>query len=103
MRDRRRVGSTTRHLFSPAFTYIFLANAWLGDDAYITFRVAWNALHGYGPVFNPGERVQAYTHPLWFLVMTAAHAVTREFFFTSLVVSYGFALAALLTVVKRST
>ena len=26
------------------------------------------------PVFNPGERVQAYTHPLWFLVMTAAHA-----------------------------
>lgn len=70
-----------------AFSYLFLANAWLGDDAYITFRVAWNFVHGYGPVFNPGERVQAYTHPLWMLVMSAAHAVTREFFFTALAVS----------------
>lgn len=85
-----------------AFTYIFLANAWLGDDAYITFRVIWNFLHGYGPVFNPGERVQAYTHPLWMLVLSGAHAVTREFFFTALAVSYGFALAAVLLVVRRA-
>ena len=84
------------------FTYIFLANAWLGDDAYITFRVVWNLLHGYGAVFNPGERVQAYTHPLWMLTISAAHAITREFFFTALAVSYGFALAAVL-VVGRST
>lgn len=81
-----------------AFTYVFLANAWLGDDAYITFRVIWNLLHGYGPVFNPGERVQAYTHPLWMLTMSAAYAVTREFFFTALAVSYGFALAAVVVV-----
>ena len=85
-----------------AFTYVFLANAWLGDDAYITFRTIWNALHGYGPVFNPGERVQAFTHPLWFLVMTGAHALTGEFFFTSLAVSYGFALAAVLTIVRST-
>jgi arabinofuranosyltransferase len=32
--------------------------------------------------------------------MTAAHAVTREFFFTSLAVSYGFALAAVLIVAR---
>lgn len=81
------------------FTYVFLANAWLGDDAYITFRVVWNLLNGYGAVFNPGERVQAYTHPLWMLLITAAHLVTREFFFTALVVSYGCALAAVLVVV----
>ncbi len=85
-----------------SFTYIFLANAWLGDDAYITFRVVWNFLHGYGPVFNPGERVQAYTHPLWMLVLTTAHAATREFFFTALVLSYGFALAAALVVVRST-
>lgn len=81
-----------------AFTYVFLANAWLGDDAYITFRVIWNLLHGYGAVFNPGERVQAYTHPLWMLAMSAAHAVTREFFFTALAASYAFALTAVLIV-----
>jgi arabinofuranosyltransferase len=85
-----------------AFTYIFLANAWLGDDAYITFRVVWNLLHGYGAVFNPGERVQAYTHPLWMLVMSAAHAATREFFFTALAVSYAFALIAVLIVARSA-
>ena len=81
---------------------MFLANAWLGDDAYITFRAIWNVLHGNGAVFNPGERVQAFTHPLWFLVMTAAHAITGEFFFTALVVSYVFALAAVLTIVRST-
>ena len=24
------------------FSYVFLANAWMGDDAYITYRVVWN-------------------------------------------------------------
>jgi arabinofuranosyltransferase len=85
-----------------AFTYLFLANSWLGDDAYITFRVVWNFLNGYGPVFNPGERVQAYTHPLWMLVLSAAHGVTREFFFTALAVSYGFAIVAVLVVVRSA-
>ena len=70
------------------FSYVFLANAWLGDDAYITFRVVWNFIHGYGLTFNPDERVQAYTHPLWMLVLAAAHGVTREFFFTATVLSW---------------
>jgi len=82
------------------FTYVFLANAWLGDDAYITFRVVWNVVHGYGPVFNPGERVQAYTHPLWMLVLTVAHFITRDFFFTAQIVSYAFVLAALLRIAR---
>jgi len=85
-----------------AFSYIFLANAWVGDDAYITYRVVWNLLHGYGAVFNPGERVQAYTHPLWMLAMGAASAVTREYFFTGLILSYGLALAAVRRVVRSA-
>jgi arabinofuranosyltransferase len=83
-----------------AFTYIFLVNAWLGDDSYITFRVVWNFVHGYGPVFNPGERVQAYTHPLWMLTMSVAHAITREFFFTAIAVSYAFMIATLLRMIR---
>jgi arabinofuranosyltransferase len=74
----------------------------LATTRYITFRAVWNVLHGYGPVFNPDERVQAFTHPLWFLVMIPAHAITGEFFFTSLAISYGFALAAVLTVVRST-
>src|SRR4051812_35898548 len=59
-----------------AFTYVFLANAWIGDDAYITFRVVWNFVHGYGLTFNPDERVQAFTHPLWTFVIAAVHSLT---------------------------
>jgi hypothetical protein len=36
-----------------------------GEDAYITFRYAWNWAHGLGPVFNPGEHVLGVTSPPW--------------------------------------
>jgi len=82
------------------FTYIFLANAWMGDDAYITFRVVWNFINGYGLTFNPDERVQAFTHPLWMLVMSAAHFLTREFFFTGTFVSWAFSIATLIVLMR---
>jgi arabinofuranosyltransferase len=82
------------------FTYVFLANAWMGDDAYITFRVVWNFVNGYGITFNPDERVQAYTHPLWMLVLSAAYAATREFFFTATVLSWAFSIAAVAVLVR---
>jgi arabinofuranosyltransferase len=49
-------------------TYI----AWVGDDAAITLRTVMNFVYGYGPVYNVGERVQAFTHPLWFLLVSLA-------------------------------
>ena len=76
------------------FTYVFLANAWLGDDAYITFRTAWNAVNGYGLTFNPSERVQAFTHPLWTLLVSAVYAVTGEFFFSVTLLSWVLCLAS---------
>jgi arabinofuranosyltransferase len=48
---------------------------WTSDDAFITFRVVGNLLAGQGPVFNPGERVEVATSPLWLFVLTAADAV----------------------------
>jgi arabinofuranosyltransferase len=85
-----------------AFTYVFLANHWLGDDAYITFRVVWNFVNGYGLTFNPDERVQAYTHPLWMLLVSAAHFLTREFFFTVSVLSWATCVAAGVVLVRWS-
>lgn len=35
------------------------------DDGFIYFRIAENAAHGHGPVFNAGERVDAATSPVW--------------------------------------
>jgi hypothetical protein len=37
----------------------------IGDDAFIYFRYARNLARGYGAVFNPGERVEGYSSPLW--------------------------------------
>ncbi len=49
--------------------------AWTCDDALITFRVAGQVLAGEGPVFNVGERVQVFTHPLWLMFLTAIAAL----------------------------
>ena len=48
---------------------------WVQDDAYINFRIIGNLLAGHGPVFNIGERVEAYSDPLWLFLLALAHAV----------------------------
>jgi arabinofuranosyltransferase len=48
-----------------AWTTVVVWTAWASDDAFITLRTVDNALNGHGLRFNPAERVQAYTHPLW--------------------------------------
>lgn len=53
-------------LLIPAAIGFVLWRAWVCDDAFITFRHVENCLAGHGPVFNVGERVQGFTHPLWF-------------------------------------
>ncbi len=53
--------------------------AWVSDDAFITFRHVANCLAGHGPVFNVGERVQAFTHPLWFFLLLAGTTVTSTY------------------------
>jgi hypothetical protein len=45
---------------------------WENDDAYISYRYAWNLLHGNGLVYNPGDVVEGYTNFLWTLLAAAA-------------------------------
>lgn len=45
------------------------------DDAYITYRYARNILAGEGFVYNPGERVQGTTTPLYTLLMVMLGAL----------------------------
>ncbi|MGH9147066.1 MAG: hypothetical protein ACRD1Q_10180, partial [Vicinamibacterales bacterium] len=84
-----------------AFTYLFLSNSWIGDDAYIMFRVVDNFVSGYGLRWNTVERVQAFTSPLWVFVLSPFYAVTREVFYTSLAVSLALCMAAL-TLTRRA-
>jgi len=57
------------------YAWFVIQTAWVSDDAFITFRSIENFYHGYGPVFNIGERVQTFTHPLWFLVQSLANYI----------------------------
>ncbi len=54
------------------------ALAWIGDDALITLRTALNLTNGWGPGFNVTEAVQAYTHPLWFLLWVGIGTFTEQ-------------------------
>lgn len=45
---------------------------WVYDDGFIYLRIARNLIAGNGPVFNEGERVEAYTGPLWLFLVTLA-------------------------------
>ena len=88
-KDRILVG-----VFLAAFAALVTRNAWLSDDAYITFRTVDNFIHGYGLTWNVAERVQTYTHPLWMFLLSAAYFFTREIFFTSLILSIALSLIA---------
>lgn len=55
------------------YMWTLVQTAWVSDDAFITFRSIENFIHGYGPIFNIGERVQTFTHPLWFLLQSLAN------------------------------
>ncbi|MDX2171278.1 MAG: tetratricopeptide repeat protein [Deltaproteobacteria bacterium] len=69
------------------YAVVVVRNAWLSDDAYITFRTIDNFVAGYGLRWNVAERVQAYTHPLWLFVLTPFYALTGEIYRTALLVS----------------
>ncbi|MFH2049367.1 MAG: hypothetical protein ABIJ12_07965 [bacterium] len=69
------------------YVIILYRNAWIGDDAYITFRTVDNFINGFGLTWNVTERVQAYTHPLWMFLISSIYWITREVFYSSIFLS----------------
>ena len=95
-RDDTREGAASLllGLLLALFFTLLVRSAWVCDDAYITFRVVDNLWNGYGLRWNVIDRVQAYTHPLWMMVMAVAYGLTRDAYYTSLAVSIAVSLAA---------
>jgi arabinofuranosyltransferase len=56
-----------------------VAYRWTTEDAFIDFRVVQHLLAGNGPVYNLGERVEAYTNPLWVAILALLSAPLRPF------------------------
>ncbi len=77
--------------------------AWITDDAAITIRTVLNFINGYGARFNIDERVQAYTHPLWFLVVSAASVLTHNVFTATFLLSGACSLAAMYLLLRSAT
>ncbi len=72
------------------FLTILITTAWVTEDAFITFRSVHNFLNGEGLTWNLGERVQVFTHPLWFFFIAGFSFITREFYYTVLILSFLF-------------
>ena len=82
--------------------WAYVRTAAVTEDAFITFRVIDNALHGYGLVWNAGERVQPYTHPLWVLLLLAASAISGNIFHTALVLSLALTIACVALIARNA-
>ena len=81
---------------------LIIKSAWLGDDFYIGVRSFENLLNGYGLRWNVVERVQVFTDPFWYFILTAFYAVTGEVFVTTIVLSIIVSMAAVVLVVRYS-
>ena len=55
-----------------AFWHAPAFRAAIQDDGFIYCRIADNAAHGFGPVFNRGDRVDAATSPVWVWLLALA-------------------------------
>ena len=60
-------------------------------DGYIYLHVVQSILAGHGPVFNAGQRVEAFTSPLWTALLALVSFVT-PFSLTTLAVDFGLIL-----------
>ena len=68
--------------------FIFLKNAWISEDAYITFRSIEQLFAGRGPIWNPHERVQVFTSPLWFWMLAGVRLFTTDIFLGTIILSF---------------
>lgn len=83
---------------SIAFLFVVLKNAWICDDAYIIFRSIEQLFAGHGPIWNPHERVQAFTSPLWFWVLSVPRIFSHDVYLNAFLVSVLLAVPTLVLI-----
>ena len=75
-KNRWQAAITCFYLLSVSFFLFQLFSHWAYDDPFITYRYAYNLSHGYGFVYNPGERVLSTTTPLFAILLAALSSLT---------------------------
>lgn len=71
----------------------------LFDDAMISMRYARNLAQGFGPVWNPGQRVEGFSNPLWVAYMALLHLLPLPITHVSLAVQLSGLVLMLLSLV----
>jgi len=87
--------------FLSLFVIILIRSAWISDDAYITLRTVDNLYHGYGLTWNPGFRVQTYTHPLWMLILASIYFIEDNPYLIPIALSVMFTLISLYLLINK--
>ena len=82
------------------FSIKLISISYINDDILLTIRTVLNFINGHGPVFNLGERVQAYTHPLWFFILSGVIYITQEIFYTLIFTNAFFSVLSIYIIIK---
>ncbi|MEM6270574.1 MAG: hypothetical protein AAF998_14130 [Bacteroidota bacterium] len=80
-------------LLFAGFIAVLIRTAWTCDDAFISHTCAVNLAEGHGLTFQPFARVQAFSNPLWTLIMAGLYPLSGETWRTGMVL--GIVLSAL--------
>ncbi|MFC1584436.1 hypothetical protein ACFL5V_02695 [Fibrobacterota bacterium] len=73
------------------------------DDVFIHFRYAENLAAGLGAVFNPGERVEGYSSPLWVLLLSALSRLPGDLYVPAKILSFLCYLLTGIVLIRMST
>ncbi len=85
--EKSSVATTASSIAAILFMGIVIRFGWLSDDAFVSFRALDNFVAGNGLVSNLGERVQAFTNPLWTLLLAPPHWLIRDIYAAAILVS----------------
>jgi arabinofuranosyltransferase len=83
------------------FVFVCLKNAWVSDDAYISFRSVEQFFAGNGLRWNIDERVQVFTSPLWFLFLLLGRVLSTDLFLVTVCMSF-FCMLGVLWVARKN-
>lgn len=68
--------------------FVFVKNCWITEDAYILFRCIEQLFAGHGPIWNPHERVQVFTSPLWLGILSITRFFSKDLYLNTIFISF---------------
>lgn len=82
-----------------AFVALGVHRRWICDDGFINFRVVGMLLDGQGLVYNAGERVEAFTSPLWIALLAVGGALGLKLGLVAVVLGLAFGAGGIVAAV----